>query len=343
MEVWSNESQERYVLAIKKSNKDIFENICRRERCPVAFVGQTTSSDAVEVYDPARDEYPVQVPLSMLFGDLPISNMVLNNPKINQAVDSSNFNLDLCELIHCVLSHPTVASKSFLITIGDRTVGGLVARDQLVGRYQVPTSNYAMSSKSFLSNEGDVLSIGEKPTLAIKNPAASMRMALAEALMNLISVPVTNLDLVRLSANWMAACGDEEDNYALRLGVEALSSMCIELGIAIPVGKDSLSMRTKWKEDDKEFEVKSPLSGVITAMAPVEDISLAITTEFNEHGSENLYHLFLNNQFRLGGSIYEEVTSSRIQEVPDIENIELFQTLFPVSYTHLTLPTSVTV
>ena len=328
MEVWSNESQERYVLAIKKSNKDIFENICRRERCPVAFVGQTTSSDAVEVYDPAWDEYPVQVPLSMLFGDLPISNMVLNNPKINQAVDSINFNLDLCELIHCVVSHPTVASKSFLITIGDRTVGGLVARDQLVGRYQVPTSNYAMSSKSFLSNEGDVLSIGEKPTLAIKNPAASMRMALAEALMNLISVPVTNLDLVRLSANWMAACGDEEDNYALRLGVEALSSMCIELGIAIPVGKDSLSMRTKWKEDDKEFEVKSPLSGVITAMAPVEHISLAITTEFNEHGSENLYHLFIDNQCRLGGSIFEEVTSSRIQEVPDIENIELFQTLF---------------
>ena len=150
MEVWSNESQERYVLAIKKSNKDIFENICRRERCPVAFVGQTTSSNAVEVYDPERDEYPVQVPLSMLFGDLPISNMVLDNPKINQATDSYNYDLDLPELIQRVLSHPSVASKSFLITIGDRTVGGLVARDQLVGRYQVPTSNYAMSTKSFL-------------------------------------------------------------------------------------------------------------------------------------------------------------------------------------------------
>ena len=328
MEVWSNESQERYVLAIKKSNKDIFENICRRERCPVAFVGQTTSSDAVEVYDPGRDEYPVQVPLSMLFGDLPISNMVVNNPRINQAIDYGNYDLDLSEAIQRVLSHPSVASKAFLITIGDRTVGGLVARDQLVGRYQVPTSNYAMSTKSFLSNEGDVLSIGEKPTFAIKNPAASLRMALAEALMNLISAPVKNLDLVRLSANWMAACGDEEENYALRQGVEALSKICIELGIAIPVGKDSLSMRTKWNEDGQELQVKSPLSGVITAMAPVEDVSLAITTEFKEHGSKDLYHLFLNDQSRLGGSIFEEVTSSSIQKVPDIDNVESFKTLF---------------
>jgi len=272
MEVWSNESQERYVLAIKKTNKVIFESICRRERCPVAFVGKTTSSDAVEVFDSERDEFPVQVPLSMLFGNLPISNMSVNIPADRQVTDSFNNDLDLSEVIQRVLSHPSVASKSFLITIGDRTVGGLVARDQLVGRYQVPTSNYAMSTKSFLSNEGDALSIGEKPTLAIKNPAASMRMALAEALMNLISAPVKNLDLVRLSANWMAACGDENDNYALRLGVEALSKICVELGIAIPVGKDSLSMKTKWHEDGKQLEVKSPLSGVITAMAPVEDV-----------------------------------------------------------------------
>ena len=328
MEIWSNESQERYVIAIKKSNKDIFENICRRERCPVAFVGQTTESDTVEVYDAQRDEYPVRVPLSMLFGDLPISNMVLNNPIINQAKNYINYDLDLAEVIQRVLSHPSVASKSFLITIGDRTVGGLVARDQLVGKYQIPTSNYSMATKSFLGNEGDVLSIGEKPTIAIKNPGASLRMALAEALMNLSSAPVKSLDLIRLSANWMAACGDDEDNYALRLGVEALSSMCIELGIAVPVGKDSLSMRTRWSEVDKDFEVKSPLSGVITAMAPLEDVSLAITTEFNQHGSKNLYHLFLNNECRLGGSIFEEVTSSAVQEVPDIDDIASFKNLF---------------
>ena len=327
MEVWSNESQERYVLAIKKSNKVIFENICRRERCPVAFVGQTTLSDAVEVYDSERDEFPVQVPLSMLFGDLPISNMAVNDPKADQVTDFVNYDLNLSEVIQRVLSHPSVASKSFLITIGDRTVGGLVARDQLVGRFQVPTSNYAMSTKSFLSNEGDVLSIGEKPTLAIKNPSASMRMALAEALMNLISAPIKNLDLVRLSANWMAACGDEKDNYDLRSGVEALSNICVEMGIAIPVGKDSLSMKTKWHKDGQHLEVKSPLSGVVTAMAPVDDVSLAITTEFSKNGSEDLYHLFLNDEFRLGGSIFEEVTSSSIQRVPDIDCVKSFKTL----------------
>jgi phosphoribosylformylglycinamidine synthase len=146
--------------------------------------------------------------------------------------------------------------------------------------------------------------------------------------MNLVSAPIQSLDLVRLSANWMAACGEEEDDYALRLGVEALSNMCVELGIAIPVGKDSLSMRTRWDEGDIEFEVKSPLSGVITAMAPIEDISLAITTEFNEQGSKDLYHLSLDKKSRLGGSIFEEVTSSNIQEVPDIVDFELFKILF---------------
>ena len=167
MEVWSNESQERYVLAIKKSNRETFENICRRERCPVAFVGHTTSSNSVEVFDPERDEFPINIPLSMLFGDLPISNMVVSQPTINQTINSINHDIDLSEAIRRVLSHPSVASKSFLITIGDRSVGGLVARDQLIGRYQVPTSNYAFSFKSFLGNEGDALSIGEKPTLAI--------------------------------------------------------------------------------------------------------------------------------------------------------------------------------
>ena len=328
MEVWSNESQERYVLAIKSENKDIFKNICRRERCPVAFVGETTALDSVEVYDPERDEYPVNVPLSMLFGDLPIKDMTLQNPSIEPIKEATATDLDLSEVIQRVLSHPSVASKSFLITIGDRTVGGLVAQDQFVGRYQVPTSNYSMSARSFLSNKGEVLSIGEKPTIAIQNPAASLRMALAEALMNLVSVPIVNLDLVRLSANWMAACGDDEDDYALRLGVEAVSDMCIQLGIAIPVGKDSLSMRTSWSEGQEDFEVKSPLSGVITAMAPVSDISRAITTELHPEGSSDFYHLSLSNKTRMGGSIFEEVTSSSIHETPDIENIEAFKNFF---------------
>ena len=328
MEVWSNESQERYVLAIKPSNKEIFEKICRRERCPVAFVGVTIASDSVEVYDPERDEYPVKVPLTMLFGDLPIQDIELAGQCNEIRSEVKNLNLSLSEVIHRVLSHPSVASKSFLITIGDRTVGGLVARDQFVGRYQIPTSNYSMSMRSFLSNQGEVLSIGEKPTIAIQNPAASLRMALAEALMNLVSAPIINLDLVRLSANWMAACGDTEDDHALRTGVEAVSEMCIQLGIAIPVGKDSLSMRTRWSEDHEDFEVKSPLSGVITAMAPVLDVSKAVTTELHPEGSFDFYRLGLSNSSRMGGSIFEEVTASFLQETPDIEDIETFKNLF---------------
>ena len=330
MEVWSNESQERYVLAIKPSNKEVFESICRRERCPVAFVGITTLSDFVEVYDPERDEYPVQVPLSMLFGDLPIQDIELTKANSVTSAEVKNYDISLSDAVHRVLSHPSVASKSFLITIGDRTVGGLVARDQLVGRYQIPTSNYSMSTRSFISNAGEVLSIGEKPTIAVHNPAASLRMALAEALMNLVAVPITKLNLVRLSANWMAACGDAEDDHALRDGVEAVSKMCTQLGIAIPVGKDSLSMRTRWSEDQENFEVKSPLSGVITAMAPVPDVSKAVTTELNPNGSSNFYHLRLSESSRMGGSILEEVTESLMCETPDIEDIEVFKNLFNV-------------
>ena len=328
MEVWSNESQERYVLAIKPDSKEIFERICRRERCPMAFVGETTNSDAVEVYDSERDEYPVQVPLSMLFGELPIKDMEVTNPSIQSKDAVKNFDLDISSAIHRVLSHPSVASKSFLITIGDRTVGGLVARDQLVGRYQVPSSNYSMSTMSFLSNQGEALSIGEKPTIALQNPAASLRMALAEALMNIISAPIDGIDRVRLSANWMAACGEEEDDYSLRLGVEALSFMCIQLGIAVPVGKDSLSMRTQWSENNKDFEIKSPLSGIISAMAPVPDVTNAITTELRSEGSTNFYHLRLGNYKRLGGSIFEEVTSSHCPGTPDVENIDAFKNMF---------------
>ena len=177
-------------------------------------------------------------------------------------------------------------------------------------------------------NRGEVLSIGEKPTIAVQNPAGSLRMALAETLMNLVSVPIERIDLVRLSANWMASCGELEDDYSLRLGVEAISEMCVELGIAIPVGKDSLSMKTRWEEGNKNYEVKSPLSGVISGVAPVPDVTKAITTELNTLGSKNLYHLTISDDRRLGGSILEEVTNSLFTETPDINNIQTLKDLF---------------
>ena len=177
MEIWSNESQERYVLAIHKDNKENFEKICKRERCEYAIVGITTSEKLVKLYDEANNNYPVDVPLSMLFGDLPITEIKVNSTPYEEVNEDDSESYDLTDSIVKVLQHPSVASKSFLITIGDRSVGGMVARDQFVGPYQVPVSNYSLSLRSFTSNTGEVIAIGEKPTLALNNPAASLGRA----------------------------------------------------------------------------------------------------------------------------------------------------------------------
>ena len=327
MEIWSNESQERYVLAIHPDNKDDFISICERERCAYALVGYTTEEQYVKLYDFSTDSYPVNVPLSMLFGELPINDMVVTSQKDKKnSVEVESF--ELKESIDLVLKHPTVASKSFLITIGDRTVGGMTARDQFVGPWQVPTSNFSMSLRSFTDHSGEVVTIGEKPTIAINNPAASMRMAMAEALTNMVSVPILGMDQIQVSANWMAASGENIEDLALRYGVEALSNFAVELGISIPVGKDSLSMRTKWEQDNKQYTVKSPLSGVITAMAPVMDVRDAVTTLLDTKIDSELILVKINNKNRLGGSIFSEVYKQDIDNTPDIDDVSSFMKLF---------------
>ena len=328
MEIWSNESQERYVLAIHPKNKDAFEKICKRERCEYAFVGKTTLEKSVKLFDKANNNYPVDVPLDMLFGDLPITDINIKSTKDQADSDSIASSYDFKESAYKVLSHPTVASKSFLITIGDRTVGGMVARDQFVGPYQVPVSNYSMSLRSFTSNSGEVVTIGEKPTLAIHNSSASMRMAIAEALTNMIAVPIKGLDHIQVSANWMAPTNEEKENYALRSGVEALSEICIDLDISIPVGKDSLSMKTKWLDEDKEKTVTSPLSGVVTSVAPVNDVTKAITPELNTDIESDLLLVKLNHSNRLGGSIFAEVNKTTFNETPDVDSPNALKNLF---------------
>ena len=328
MEIWSNESQERYVLAVHPENKEAFENICKRERCVYAFVGVTTSEKSVKLFDSKTDSYPVNVPLSMLFGDLPITDMTVSK---SESVDMNEDNASQFEFddsLKKVLRHPTVSSKSFLITIGDRTVGGMVARDQFIGPYQVPVSNYSMSLRSFTSNSGEVLTIGEKPTLAVNNPAASMRMSIAEALTNMSGVLIKGLDHVQVSANWMAATGEEVEDMALRDGVEALSKSCVDLNISVPVGKDSLSMRTKWEDGEVERVVKSPLSGVITAMAPVADVRNAVTPELNTEIPSKLIYVKLNNNTRMSGSIFSEVTRSNFIKTPDVDDMSLLKDMF---------------
>jgi len=328
MEIWSNESQERYVLAIHKDNKEAFEKICKRERCEYAIVGVTTKEKSVKLYDEANNNYPINVPLSMLFGDLPITEMKVTRHKRDLANESNSEDFDLRNVIMKVLQHPTVASKSFLITIGDRTVGGMVARDQLIGPYQVPVSDYSLSLRSFTSNSGEILTIGEKPTLAIINPSASMRMALAEALTNMAGALIKGLNNVQVSANWMAASGENQEDLALREGVEALSKISIDLEISIPVGKDSLSMKTKWLEGDQELQVTSPLSGVVTAMAPVDDVHTAVTPELNTDLDTSILLIKLNDKNRLAGSIFSEVTESKYNSTPDIDNVDNFKKMF---------------
>ena len=328
MEIWSNESQERYVLAIHPKNKNAFEKICIRERCEYAFVGKTTTEKSVKLFDKANNNYPVDVPLDMLFGDLPITDINIKSTKDQADKDSISSSYDFKKSAYKVLSHPTVASKSFLITIGDRTVGGMVARDQFVGPYQVPVSNYSMSLRSFTSNSGEVVTIGEKPTLAIQNSSASMRMAIAEALTNMIGVPIKGLDYIQVSANWMAPTNEEKENYALRSGVEALSKICIDLDISIPVGKDSLSMKTKWIDEDKEKTVTSPLSGVVTSVAPVNDVTKAITPELSIDIKSDLILVKLNHLNRLGGSIFGEVNKTIFNETPDVDDSNALKNLF---------------
>ncbi len=327
MEIWCNESQERYVLAIHQDQRSAFEKICKRERCPFSIVGETIEEKKIIVEDPHLTCNPVDVPLDMLFGDLPITEINVDIQK-NILIEDETLTSDIINDINLILKHPSVGSKMFLITIGDRTVGGLIARDQLIGKYQVPTSNFSMTSRSFIDTTGEVIALGEKPTLAIVDPAASMRMALGEALLNLIGAPIQGLDRVALSANWMAAADYDNQNIALREGVESLSKICCDLGIAIPVGKDSLSMKTTWKEKTQIYEVISPLSGIITAVAPVTDTRKAITTELNPTSDYDLYAIRLSKKMRMAGSIYSIVKQASFNETPDIDDPKKFKLLF---------------
>ena len=264
----------------------------------------------------------------MCIRDSPITEMEVKEEFVETFNEDNSEDIDLSDSITKVLQHPTVSSKSFLITIGDRTVSGMVARDQFVGPYQVPVSDYSLSLRSYTSNNGEVLSIGEKPTIALINPAASMRMALGEALTNMSGVVIKGLNNVQVSANWMAASGENSDDFALRSGVEALSKIAVDLKVSIPVGKDSLSMRTKWSENNSDYEVSSPLSGVITAMAPVDDVTESVTPELNTSDDTCILMIKLNNKNRLAGSIFSEITETKYQHTPDIDDIEVFEKLF---------------
>lgn len=307
-EIWCNESQERYVLAILASDLSRFEEICRRERCPFALVGRSVAEDRLVVSDEASERPPVDMPMSVLLGKPPRMHRDVKTAPLD-AGDIELSDTALADAALAVLQHPTVGSKEFLITIGDRTVGGLTARDQMVGPWQTPVSDVALTLWDFTGYAGQAVALGERSPVAIVSPAASVRLALGEALTNLFSARVPALDQVKLCANWMAACGEPGQDAALYEAVHALAmEACPALGLSIPVGKDSLSMRTRWKDAVGEQSVISPVSLNLTAVAPVSDVRKAWTPQLNRDQADGILVLIDlgAGRNRLGGSVFAQ-------------------------------------
>jgi phosphoribosylformylglycinamidine synthase len=328
MQIWSNEAQERYVIAIKPESLSLFESFCQRERCLYAVIGEVTEEEHLTLSDSLFGNKPVDLPMSVLFG---------NSPKLHRDVKTLSPNLtafdsskvELSEAVKRVLSFPAVADKSFLIHIGDRSVTGLVARDQMVGRWQVPVADVAVTASGFHALTGEAMAMGERTPLALINAPASGRMAIGEALTNLAAARIDALNDVKLSANWMAAAGSEGEDAGLFATVKAVGmELCPQLGIAIPVGKDSLSMKTVWKEGDVEKVMTSPLSLIITAFAPVEDVSFTLTPELKNEDSVLILIDLGQGKNRLGGSVLAQVYKQLGNECPDVDDAKLLVAFF---------------
>ena len=333
MAIWSNEAQERYVLAIRPQSRELFDSICERERCPYAILGEATDVRELVVNDPLLntkgDQQPVDMPLQVLLGGTP--KMQRSFSRSTPTLQALNLDkVDLAEAVKDVLRHPTVASKSFLISIGDRSITGMVVRDQYVGRYQVPVADCAVTASALIPVDGkpmtgEAMSMGERTPVALINPAASARLAVAEAITNIAGANIAKLSDITLSANWMAACGEDKEDQALFDAVYAVGeALCPALGIAIPVGKDSLSMRANWSDEQANKSVVSPMSLVITAFAPVQDVTKTLTPELltsSALGETAFYRLDLSKgQFRLGGSILAQTLSQLGDTCPDLDN-----------------------
>jgi phosphoribosylformylglycinamidine synthase len=317
MEIWCNEAQERYVLAIKANTLDLFTTIAERERCPFAVIGDIDASGVLVVGDPLFKEDAVNMPIEVLLGKPPrMIRDVRSVESPGRRFDSGR--IDLREAAYRVLRFPAVADKTFLITIGDRTVGGLISRDQLVGPWQVPVSDVAVTVADHHGYAGEAMAMGERTPVGVINAPASGRLAVGEAITNILAADIESLADIRLSANWMAACGEPGEDAALYETVRAVGKeLCPALGIAIPVGKDSLSMKTAWKEGDSNKSVVSPVSLIISAFAPVNDVRRTLTPALQlDRGPTSLWLIDLGGgRNRLGGSALAQVYGE-IGDVP---------------------------
>ncbi len=330
MEIWCNESQERYVLAVADERLEDFIILCKRERCIYAVLGKATERCDLRVSDTQFDNRPVDLPLDVLLGKPPKMHRTAEHQQIMQpGFDRSD--VKLVEALYRVLRLPTIADKTFLISIGDRSVSGLVSRDQMVGPWQVPVANASVTLSDYRGYNGEVMSMGERTPLALLDGPSAGRIAIGEALTNMGSAWVGDLSRTVLSANWMAAAGHAGEDARLFDTVRAVGmELCPELGIAIPVGKDSLSMQTRWQDADGDKSVTAPLSLIISAFAPVADVRKTVTPDIKP-SSENSYLLLLDfaeGRNRIGASALTQVYSQTGDRGPDLDDAALFKTAF---------------
>ncbi len=329
LEIWCNESQERYVLAISAKNLKLFSAICQRERAPFTVLGEVIKEQVLVLEDALFANKPIEIPMALLFGNPPKTNIHATTHALTlNAFDTSNIQLD--EAINRVLQLPSVASKSFLITIGDRSVTGMVARDQFVGPWQVPVADCAISLSDYTAYKGEIMAIGEKAPLALCDAKAAARMTIGEALTNMLGAYVEDIADINLSANWMSASGHIGEDAKLFAAVEAVGmELCPELGLSIPVGKDSMSMKSAWQEGNQDKSVTAPLSLVISAFSKTPDVRIQITPLLDNNTASELLLIDLGNkQNRMGGSCLAQVYNQIGDNAPNLDDTKLFKKFF---------------
>jgi len=328
LEIWCNEAQERYVLAVAQVDLIRFALICARERCPYAVVGTAIDQQHLLVNDQLFAGNPVDLPMSVLFGKAP----KMHKDAVSKPIVAHSMALDfsLKEAIHRVIGHPAVASKNFLITIGDRTVGGMVARDQMVGPWQTPVADVAVSTSGYQATTGEAMAMGERAPVALLDSTASGRLAVTEAITNIAAAKIAHISDIKLSANWMAAVGHPGEDANLYKTVAAVGlELCPELGICIPVGKDSMSMQSRWQQDGEDRAVTSPLSLVISAFAPVTDVRATLTPELIRSETTELLLVDLSaGANRLGGSILAMCFNELSDVSPNLDRAESLKMFF---------------
>lgn len=338
MQIWCNEAQERYTLAVMPEDLEAFKAICERERCLYCVVGQATDAQNLVLEDSEfatgseREQMPIDLPMELLFGKPPKMLRDVTSLSPDEEILEVE-GLDIKEALYRVLKLPAVADKTFLVTIGDRSVTGMICRDQMVGRWQVPVADVAVTASTYTGTMGEAMAMGERTPLASINAPASGRMAVAEALTNIAAADVRSLSEIKLSANWMAAANHPGDDAALYETVKAVGmEICPELGISIPVGKDSMSMKTVWQKDNETNSVTAPVSLIVSAFAPVSDVSKTLTPAFDEN-YENTELLFLDiaqGKSRLSLSalaqVYDQVGAAN--QCPDVDDAGFVKSCF---------------